>query len=440
MMITKRIFPMYLLFWKASHVKSFSMSMSSNSGSTLTGKVVAQRFVYRLSPTKSSVTAPYTIEERQYFTVGDDRALEPFGDKCFIIRGPESDDSDVEPPPETLKKNGQPRVYTRIGPSLFKVDNVAEEDEEESLGGSVWDSTYAMILYCMVNPDFVKGKGLELGSGVGIGGLLSTIAAGIASGATESSSSSPGYQTIEEIANSPAQSDDDGNGVPGLDKKFAPVPKTLAKLLLTDSRESLLDKCFTNVNKATFPSAKVEIRYLDWNQRVPNEMKGQYDFIIGCDCAYYFPLVNPLARTVAYTLQTSPYDRVDNEQRIGGQFVHIGPEHRENIQDLRRKLSRGYRMNLRSQSLVLERLDLVPLFLDSMEDVDDQIQKEIESDIAGFVEYQNVETSYFTLLVGYHNEDYDGFNGEFFFPADNGKEDYGGDGKELDFGFSTENY
>ena len=412
--------------------------MSSNSGSNLTGKVVAQRFIYRLSPLKSPVTSPYTVEERQYFTVGEDRSLEPFGDKCFILRGPEGDNTDVEPPPETLKKNGQPRVYTCIGPCLYKVDNIAEEDEDENLGSSVWDSSHAMILYCMANPEFMKGRGMEVGSGIGVGGILSTIAAGLAMGETESSPSS-GYQSIEDIANSPVAENDE-EGLPGPEKKYAPVPGNLAKLVLTDSHETLLNKCFTNVNRSSFPSTKVEIRQLDWNQRVPNEMKAQYDFIIGCDCAYYFPLVNPLARTVAYTLQTSPYDRVDNEQMVGGTFIYIGPEHRESIQDLRRRLSRGYRMNTRTKGLVLERLDLVPLFLDSMEEVDSQLQEEIEGETAGFVEYQNVETTSFTTLIGYHNEDYDGFNGEYFFPADTGKEDYGGDGTDLDFGYSTAPY
>jgi len=434
------------------------MSMSSGPPSDLSGKVVAQRFVYRLSPTKSSVTCPnnYSIEERQYFTVGEDRSLEPFGDKCFIIRdNPEKyyKNNEVEPPPETLKKNGQPRVYTRIGPSLYKMDNVAEVDEDDeengeyALGSSVWDSSHAMVLYCLANPEFIKGRGLEVGSGIGIGGLLSCIAAGLAQGETEYLPSKS-YQSIEDIANTPVVDEsgdsDDGSssgGLPGFEKSYAPVPNNLAKVLLTDSHDTLLSKCFSNVQKSSFPPPKVEIKSLDWNSRIPNEMKCQYDFIIGCDCAYYFPLVAPLARTVAYTLQISPYDKVDNEQRVGGQFVHIGPEHRESIQDLRRKLSRGYRMNTRTQSLVLERFDLVPLFLDSMNDVEDQLKEEVMGEKAGFVEYQNIETSYFTSLVGYHHEDYDGFNGEYFFPADTGRENnYGGDGTELDYGYGTAPY
>lgn len=421
-----------LLLVRLGCVTSFSMS------SDLAGKVVAQRFAYRLSPTRSSVSSPHWLEERQYFVVAEDRSLEPFGSKCFILRG-ENNNNDVEAPPETLKKNGQPRMYTRIGPALYKINNVEEEEEEDSLGASVWESSHAMILYCMANPEFIKGKGLEVGTGIGIGGILSCIGAGVASGATESSASS-GYQSIEDIANTPVEEVDE-EGLPGFEKKFAPVPGDLAKLILTDSHESLLNTCFSNVNKSSFPSAKVEIRQLDWNGRVPNEMKAQYDFIIGCDCAYYFPLVNPLARTVAYTLQTSPYDRNANEQRTGGKFVHIGPEHRESIQDLRRKLSRGYRMNTRTQSLVLERFDLVPLFLDSLAEEDNQLQEEISGETAGFVEYQDMATSSFTSLVGYHHEDYDGFNGEYFFPADTGREEnYGGDGTELDYGYGTSPY
>ena len=95
-------------------------------------------------------------------------------------------------------------------------------------------------------------------------------------------------------------------------------------------------------------------------------------------------------------------------------------------------------MNVQTEELVLERLDLVPLILDSLLEEETHLQEEVEVQ-GGYVEFQNLEKSRFTSLVGHHNEDYDGFNGEGFFPTETGREDvYGSDGKEQEFGFGTE--
>eukprot|EP00558_Chaetoceros_sp_UNC1202_P004917 CAMPEP_0197246920 /NCGR_PEP_ID=MMETSP1429-20130617/23539_1 /TAXON_ID=49237 /ORGANISM="Chaetoceros sp., Strain UNC1202" /LENGTH=441 /DNA_ID=CAMNT_0042707695 /DNA_START=22 /DNA_END=1347 /DNA_ORIENTATION=- len=416
-------------FPRSSTTRSDSSLMAS-SGGDLTGKVVAQRYIYRFSPTKSSIKTPYTIEERQYYKVAEDRSLDPFGDRCFILRGGEKTDDEVEPPEESIKKNGMPRAYTRIGPALQSIKDM-KENEDDELGATVWESSYVMALYCMENPDIITGRGLEVGCGVGVGGILATVGAGLASGSTEEKDSQK-YQSIEDIASAPVESDDTEGTL------MAPVPANLSKICMTDSHENLLNKCLDNLGAAKFPINKAEVLALDWNRRVPNEMKDKFDFIIGCDCAYYFPLVNPLARTVAYSLKSSPYDRKKNEQMIRGQFLHIGPAHRESIDELKRKLARGYRMNTRMKDIVLERIDLVPLILDSLDDEETQLKEEIEGDSGGFVEYQNMDASKYTALISSHNEEYDGFNGDYFFPAETGSEgSYGGSGQEVDYGTET---
>lgn len=406
------------------------LSMSSN-GNDLTGKIVAQRYIYRMSSTKSSTTTPYTIEERQYYKVAEDRSLDSFGERCFIFRGGENANDGIEPPEESVKKNGMPRIYTKLGPALHCIKDLKEdEDDMDGLGGTVWESSYAMALYCMAHPDIIKGKGLEVGCGVGVGGILSIIGAGLASGSTEEVASNA-YQSIEDIANTPVQSENDD------EQLVAPVPRHLSKIIMTDSHQNILKVCMDNLQSSAFPVSKAEISMLDWKGRVPNEMKDAFDFIIGCDCAYYFPLVNPLARTVAYTLKSSPYDRSDNQQFVRGNFLHIGPAHRESISDLKTKLSRGYRMETRMKEIVLERVDLAPLILDSLDVEAEQMKEEIEVE-GGYVEYQNIENSRFTALSGHHNEDYDGFNGDYFFPSENGKEgSYRDNGSELDFGTET---
>jgi len=260
------------------------------------------------------------------------------------------------------------------------------------------------------------------------------IGAGLASGSTEQSVSS-GYQSVEDIANKPVV-DDEENGEENL---MAPVPQTLTKVVMTDSHENLINKCLDNLNRVSFPVSKAEVDVLDWNMRISNDKRDRFDFIIGCECAYYFPLVAPLARTVAYTLKSSPYDRQINEQFVRGRFLHFGPQHRESINDLKRKLESGYRMNTRMEEIVLEHIQLVPLIIDSLEDANAQMREEVEGETGGFVEYQNIDATKHFALAGYHNEDYDGSNGDYFFPAETGKEaSYSDSSQELDYGIETE--
>ena len=92
-------------------------------------------------------------------------------------------------------------------------------------------------------------------------------------------------------------------------------------------------------------------------------------------------------------------------------------------------------MNTRMKDIVMERIDLVPLIMDGMDSIESQMKEEIDGETGGFVEYQNMETTAYSALVVYHHEDYDGFNGDYFFPAETGKEaSYGDLAQELDYG------
>lgn len=402
--------------------RSYEKSTALRMAADLSGKIAVQRFLYRFSPSKSRVQSPFSIEERQYFKVAEDKSVEPLGsDRTFILRKPLLDtQTNVEPPAEELKKNGMPRTYTQVGPAAYTIKNFSEATDDDDLGGSVWDSSFALGLYCAANPDIIKGRGMELGAGVGLAGLLSTIFAGIANEGKEGNSvNKKKYQSIEEIANAPSSTvdDDSENG-----KVSAPIPTELSRMLFTDSRENILQMCLKNIESSKFPIDKLEVGLIDWKNRVRGDMVGKFDFILGSDIAYYFPLVEPLARTIAYSLKSSPYDRKENTQLVRGKFVHVGAQHRESIEELKRKLGRGYKFNTEMESIVMERFDLVPLFLDSADDEVENLRNEVEGPMGGYVEYQNIDTSKFSALVGYHNEDYDGFNGEFFFPAETGKE------------------
>lgn len=109
------------------------------------GQVIAQRRIYRFSQTESPIQSPYSIEERQYFTVAGDRSLEKLGDKCIVFRADDGVSNTV---------NGQ----MTVGPALYKVHGMEGIEE-----GSESDSSYAMALYCMKHPKIISGEGLEVG-------------------------------------------------------------------------------------------------------------------------------------------------------------------------------------------------------------------------------------------------------------------------------------
>ena len=216
-------------------------------------------------------------------------------------------------------------------------------------------------------------------SGVGIGGILSVIGAGITSG----SGGAAGFYAS------------------------TPVPETLSHIIMTDSRENLLRQCPENLSETSFPSSNVQLGLLDWNKPVQNAIKNQCNFIIGCDCAHQYPSVNPLAKTLAYALKSS------STKEGGGKLLYIGPPNNEIIQDLQRELKLGYLINTSMSEIALDRIELIPQIVNS---IDDNVQGEN----GGSVEYQKIDTSRYSAIVGFHHEEYDGTNGDVFFPAEGG--------------------
>jgi hypothetical protein len=184
----------------------------------------------------------------------------------------------------------------------------------------------------------------------------------------------------------------------------APAPSALSEIVLTDSNEHLLNECLDNLEAASFDVSKVNLR-LKRNKSVQDDMRNEFNFVIGCDCAHD---VAPLAKSIAYSLRSSSYDV----------FLHVESQHNENgISGLGNELERGYLMNTKRSEIALERLHLLPLVMDSLDGVEAQMKEEVEGNPGSFVEYQRMEMNRYSALVGCHSEGYDGLNGEHFFPA-----------------------
>jgi len=203
-----------------------------------------------------------------------------------------------------------------------------------------------------------------LHSGAGLGGILSAIGAGLASNVkTKSGETNPSF----------------------------PVPDGLSKLVITDPGENSLGRCVENLRAVAFPSSKANVGQLDWSRGMSKSLENKFDFLLSCDCSHHLPSVNPLASLVDFSLK--------HEE---GTFLHIG-QPCQNLLDLHRQLESEHGIKTKSNQIVLEKIDLVPLILESLEDVNSQMAGEIES--GGYVEYQNVDSSkYSVLIAGFHND------------------------------------
>lgn len=391
----------------------------------LAGKVVVQRFLYRLSPISDTPPTLYTLEERVRMNVGEDgRTLTPLGRKTFLLRdgprGPAGDgDGDGD-------RDGAGPNRARVGPVLHRM-SIHETTGEEaqsyaaSLGGEVDDAAIAAALYFAAHPRMVRGRVVELAGGVGFGGIFSAIAAGAAH-------PPPASEVNPDVEEENEQDDEEANDILPTKDEAPPLPPYFESLLLSDSSEEVLNNAYKNTQESGFGAGQLSLGILDWAMPVQREMKNQYDLILGCDVATEFPNVKRIARMVAYMLKANPDflrgGRGADERPAeldGGHFVHIGPQTREVIHDLRTKLRNGYRMDVNVGLIELERFDLNPLILDSIEEEAAADEKLLTED-DGIVEYKTQSKEKFSTFAARHSPDYDGFNGEYFFPAETGME------------------
>ncbi len=186
----------------SSETNDNSTSSSSSNGTSKNNGILAQRCLYRFSPpniqqqgqksetSTHSTPSPFffAIEERQCYTIQDDRSLDPLGNRSFIFRGGDTSkesrrhirhskrnfandsfsaydgDRDSDAHPASLDINGG---TIEIGPALYSIQGLEEgnaNNENDVLKGmDLWDNYYAMALYCMHNPQFIVGEGIGVG-------------------------------------------------------------------------------------------------------------------------------------------------------------------------------------------------------------------------------------------------------------------------------------
>jgi len=312
----------------------------------MTGSIIAQRHVYRITPTEGTFKSSFAIEDRQYFKVNQDNTLEAYGDRSFILR-------------RSSKK--QSVFDFELGPILLVINGLKEDmDLDDASRILAWQNAYAATLYCLANPFILSGQGLQVSSGSGLAGILSILGLG--------------HSDAEKVSN---------------DGEFSLTPKTLSKILMTDANESNILKCIDNLRVGMFPSGKVELGLLDPSEEVTPNLIRAFDFVLGFDCAN-----DPfsLARIFASVLKEGSNHR----------FVHITSSDKEQ-RKLKNAVDSRLRMYSKVDNIVMDKLTLTPLVFSTQEEADLEIKKVDSSFWDEDEEVKEAESLVFTALTGYQD-------------------------------------
>lgn len=196
-------------------------------------------------------------------------------------------------------------------------------------GSATWEASIAMTLFFSARPHLLQGATLELGCGVGLGGILTSLA-------------------VREA----------------IKRKGSPF-HGLESLTLTDCSQEVLEQCEMNVHSAaggTFPCTRLDVSRLDWNDYcIPSSgvdlpKKGFYDTVIASDCAYLYPDVVALSQTVSQLLRRKENGR-------NGGLAHIfGPYNRGALHEMIQELKNGQNMGVSVDWVEVERCRLKPPF------------------------------------------------------------------------------
>lgn len=226
------------------------------------------------------------------------------------------------PSPEVLGKSVQ--GVLKLGPILEKIQ-VQEIDQgvfgSAGTGSTTWESSICMALFFALKPCLLVGDVIELGSGVGVGGILT--------------------QRVAACADY--------------------LAKGMNSFTLTDNNDEVLDQCKENVNKfasSCSGTKQVTVGKLDWydfveasNKKKYVDSGKKYDTLVGSDICYCHSQIAVLSQTVAHLLKTD-----------GRAKLHLfGPLNRSALQDLVRELKVVRGMDVSVECIEMERFRLKPV-------------------------------------------------------------------------------
>jgi len=339
------------------------------SADDLVGKLIHQKAFHRLRD-DSDVFNPraMSMEERIVLKPNFSRkVLEPFGSRVLIFRNDRNE--------QVLRfRVHETEQCTLQSSTIATILYLACDAATAGGGGGGFDDDYNS------RTAFFQERVLELNSQLGLAGLLGALC----------------VEVVTTTNTSNNKDKDEIDILPEKTKKTtkSPFPSTLTSLTLSDDDPKALHLAAMNVKQVTTDNRLVKLLELDWRHH-PRMHPGKqlYRSILGSDLSENFPTVKELARTVAYHL----------EPQIG-RFVHVGPDSLL----LSKFLNEGYLMRVDARYVTLE-----------SHIYHQQVLPEGEMPVKEF-ELQRVKEQTMEVLHATHHPDYDGINGEFFFPMETG--------------------
>jgi predicted nicotinamide N-methyase len=261
------------------------------------------RTYYQLESWASDVRSTLPVSLEEFYDLKGAR-------KTFIVRRDHSEKDPSSSQNVVLGKNVQ--GVARLG-SPLSVFELQEIDQgvfgSAGTGSTTWESSIAMSLFFSSNPSLLRGNVVELGSGVGLAGLLSQM--------------SP--TSLSEMTS----------------------------LTLTDGNAEVVEQCQQNmnrVNSSQIPTQVLNLNWYDFMNTKEKDSSKKYDTVLASDCAYLYPDVVALSSTMASLC------RKDQQSRI-----HVfGPYNRGALHELTIQLRDEFDMNVIVSWLEMSRYRLKP--------------------------------------------------------------------------------
>lgn len=180
-------------------------------------------------------------------------------------------------------------------------------------GATTWEASIAMSLFFSAHPHLLLGNVIELGSGVGLGGILSS---------------------------------------------FQHGTEFLDSWTFTDYNLHVLEQCKQNLKREADTSAMpaMNVCQLDWYDfgregEASKQHLHKYDTVIACDCAYLYPDVVALSTAMEALLKRGEQSK-----------IHIfGPYNRGALHELVRLLKEEKGLELTMEVFDMQRYRLKPL-------------------------------------------------------------------------------
>jgi hypothetical protein len=237
--------------------------------------------------------------------------------KNFVVRQQIGSQLSSEKGIDVLSRNARGVVPLGRCLAAVEIQEIEEHDlflGEAGTGSTTWESSIAMALFFHENPEALFGNVVEVGCGVGLGGILNAWT-----------------------------------------KYSSPFMSSLGgSITLTDGNDKVLTQCqenlVSNYSLFQYNYHDISTKKLEWHEYPGkyNSMRASFDTVVGCDCAYRYKDIDALSETMSDLLAP------------GGTIHFFAPYNRSTLYDLIRVLKDGLGLNVLLDWIDLNRYRLKP--------------------------------------------------------------------------------